>query len=1243
MPTPRLACAYILHDDYWYLAESITSVRRAGPVFCFVSRVPWADEPGDWEQTARIATDAGAEVVLGEWRSELDHRLGAVDALKERGFTHALIPDGDEIVEPALLRALCRAARADQADRLHCHMDTYWKSPEYVIRPRESLTPAMMVRLDRARPVGLSRFEGGRSLVLGPGDGLLHHLSYTGPDARIRRKLATWSHRNEVVEGWYENVWRRWDGDRLMRNLHPTHPAAYGFAERISVPRLLKRAAARFRKLAPSEAAGCSPPRVPAGWPLVSVVIPLHGGAEDLRHCLDSLAKCTDLIHETIVVDNASPDDAADAANAYAASGGAPPIRVIRMGRNAGFAAACNRGLAESNGDTVLFLNSDTVAPRAGLVRLVEALLSARDVAATGPLTNFAVGQNVAPNITSLDTLELFAQDLAGRACDDVETDMLSGFCIAARRSVLGAIGGFDERFGLGTFEDNDLSYRMRRAGHRLLIATRAYVHHHGGRTLRRIGADPRGGVAGLMHRNEAIFRQKWHGDLESGFASHLSGLAPGRIVFNPARSAPGDWVSSTRTRLAGAQGAMYSRRWIVGTGEPIMYLDELTITNREVGWGALGLHGDLGYEGGSVLVQGQPYTHSISAHPPSRVVFATGHGFERFACEVALNDDIATSSASADFSILADGVVVAATEAVRAGELPRPLEADIRGAEQLELCVTARRWEHCHAVWLDPVVAGEGATTERPRYVDCLERVEILPPARPITGERCVATVVSPGYAGMLADMLGSLQANGRCEDAIVVVFAVDADEECRAVAARFGARLVECRAVAPIRSMVKSVLYSAAGVVGAEQFVCLDADTLVFGDLRPLFAALEVCPPGSVLVASDQYIAAGARTLGEALWGFYRGRAEDLAYLLGAPRDEANFPLVINDGVFAAGRQALVRVDQFMRRLLPRSTRWMEADPTHGARNQFVFNLALARLGCAVQIDDTYNLLPAQNRMDRVTVGGRERLVCRGRPVRVVHFAGPSRPYQAPLRTECDRLAVDGAVSEDGDHYAQFTGALRLWIGMHGTNALAWSFYGTHDGSDGIVRDTATFPLLAALHYLMRANGCIRVFEAGTGRGISTACLAAAVAHHPDGRVVTVDREALPDRHGLWSLLPDSIASCIETRMGDSLGALEAAVAAGETYEAALLDSAHDAAHVWAEFERAARLVCPGGLILIHDAVNPSNTVGEALRWIEGAGYGVTRLWTAEGGVPADDHLGLAVIENRAARPAPAPSAQS
>jgi hypothetical protein len=92
-----------------------------------------------------------------------------------------------------------------------------------------------------------------------------------------------------------------------------------------------------------------------------------------------------------------------------------------------------------------------------------------------------------------------------------------------------------------------------------------------------------------------------------------------------------------------------------------------------------------------------------------------------------------------------------------------------------------------------------------------------------------------------------------------------------------------------------------------------------------------------------------------------------------------------------------------------------------------------------------------------------------------------------------------------------------------------------------------------------------------------------------------------------------------------------MRAALDAGEVYEAVLLDSVHEAEFVWREFQLAAELVCPGGLILIHDATYACGTVHVTLARIEAAGYNVVRLWAADGGTAEDDHLGLAVIENR------------
>ena len=74
-----------------------------------------------------------------------------------------------------------------------------------------------------------------------------------------------------------------------------------------------------------------------------------------------------------------------------------------------------------------------------------------------------------------------------------------------------------------------------------------------------------------------------------------------------------------------------------------------------------------------------------------------------------------------------------------------------------------------------------------------------------------------------------------------------------------RHGATMIRCRRLGPRNQTLKAVLYSAASVIEARQYLCLDADTLVLEELGPLFECLEALPPQSVLVAKDAFLRAG------------------------------------------------------------------------------------------------------------------------------------------------------------------------------------------------------------------------------------------------------------------------------------------------------------------------------------------------------------------------------------------------
>jgi len=658
------------------------------------------------------------------------------------------------------------------------------------------------------------------------------------------------------------------------------------------------------------------------------------------------------------------------------------------------------------------------------------------------------------------------------------------------------------------------------------------------------------------------------------------------------------------------------------------MYLDTLPLQRSSVGYGQLGTHGSLGYEGKAVQVRRQHYKHALSTHPPAHLTFNLGGRFALFCCQVALNDDVRAGASHAEFSVLADGCRVASVHVV-AGAPPHTIEANIAGAQVLELKVSTSRWEHCHAVWLDPQVSESAIDAPMEKLVDCLRRAEITLPVVVPRAERCIATVVSPGFETLLDDMLGSLYANGGCQDALLVVFALSPNTACERVVAKYRGLLIRCQPRARVNATSKSLLYTVARVVDAQRFLCLDADMLVLGDLNPVFAALDACPEGSILACSEGN-GKGFRNLEHMLCTAYGGQATDIQRVLGTAEDEGAYPFVVNDGLFAGSRSALLALDSTIR-AMPGAAAWTDEQRNVWWRNQFIFNLALARLQCGVELDASYNIQLHVQDVQLDYVNGHVQATWHGRTVRVLHFSGAGRRKYPQWRNLFARVPDPLLGMGDGDGFAAYLQALRSWVGRHGLAALAWSFYGTSDARTARVNDPATLPLLAMLHYLIRSNGCVRVMETGTARGVSAACLASAVAHRPDARVVTFDPNPHPQRAELWSALPEAMRTCIELRTLGSLEGMAAALQAAERYDGALLDSIHTEEHVWAEFQLAAQLVCPGGLILIHDVRYFHGTVERALQRVEAAGYGVVRLWTAECGVCEDDQLGLAVIDNR------------
>jgi glycosyltransferase involved in cell wall biosynthesis len=166
--------------------------------------------------------------VRGRWPNEAAQRNEGLKLVADAGIDYCVVVDADEIYDESQLNAAMTIVRQNpQIDcwRLTCL--TYWKSYRYRVDPPELMTAPVFVRPGTGRFVDNRLYDCERHYSLPADTIVFHHMSYARTDAQVLRKITTFGHARDVVPGWFEQVWQRWDSDHSLENLNPCWPAAY--------------------------------------------------------------------------------------------------------------------------------------------------------------------------------------------------------------------------------------------------------------------------------------------------------------------------------------------------------------------------------------------------------------------------------------------------------------------------------------------------------------------------------------------------------------------------------------------------------------------------------------------------------------------------------------------------------------------------------------------------------------------------------------------------------------------------------------------------------------------------------------------------------------------------------------------------------------------------------------------------------------------------------------------------------
>jgi len=199
---------------------------------------------------------------------------------------------------------------------------------------------------------------------------------------------------------------------------------------------------------------------------LVSVVVPVFNGGEDLDRCLGAINRSDWPAFECIVVDDASTDSGtAEIAVRHGA-------RLERMKQRGGPALARNAGVKKARGEVVFFTDADVMLHPDALAKAMAVLESETDVAAV-----FGSYDDRPTHDSLLSRYRNLYHHWNHQIASEEASTFWTG-CGAIRKEIFNELGGFSSDYKRPSIEDIELGYRLRAKGYRIRLLKSMFGTH---------------------------------------------------------------------------------------------------------------------------------------------------------------------------------------------------------------------------------------------------------------------------------------------------------------------------------------------------------------------------------------------------------------------------------------------------------------------------------------------------------------------------------------------------------------------------------------------------------------------------------------------------------------------------------------------------------------------------------------------------------------------------------------------
>ncbi|MEG8945549.1 glycosyltransferase [Rosettibacter firmus] len=244
---------------------------------------------------------------------------------------------------------------------------------------------------------------------------------------------------------------------------------------------------------------------------LLTVIMPVYNNVDYTKQSVESLLKTTPQLKQLIIIDNNSTDSTESYLRELELSN--KNVKVIRNSMNIGFPAAVNQGMKIADTEFVIVANNDIIFTEHWAERIIEIADSDNKIGMVGPISNIVSGVQIDINAkyNSIEEMHRYAAEVREKNKGQVlQFPRIAFLCSLIKKEVIDKIGGLDERFSPGNYEDDDFCLRAQLAGYKTVIAKDVFIHHYGSKSFK---ADGNEAYRKRLEKNRQIFVDKWGAD----------------------------------------------------------------------------------------------------------------------------------------------------------------------------------------------------------------------------------------------------------------------------------------------------------------------------------------------------------------------------------------------------------------------------------------------------------------------------------------------------------------------------------------------------------------------------------------------------------------------------------------------------------------------------------------------------------------------------------------------------------